>query len=64
MSVGLKRGTVAIEPHKVEWEISAQKTISILKEVSSIDPNTLKDNAVLANEYESILAEIGKEARS
>lgn len=37
MSVGLKRGTVAIEPHNVEWEISAQKTINILKEVLQED---------------------------
>lgn len=37
MSVGLKRGTVVIEPHKVEWEISAQKTINILKEVLKED---------------------------
>ena len=37
MSIGLKRGTVAIEPHKVEWEISAQKIISILKDVLKED---------------------------
>ena len=37
MSVGLKRGTVAIEPHKVEWEIAAQKTINTLKEVLKED---------------------------
>ena len=37
MSVGLKRGTVAIETHSVEWEILAQKTINILKEVLQED---------------------------
>lgn len=39
MSIGLKRGTVTVEPHKIEWEISAQKTISILKEI-------LKENII------------------
>ncbi len=33
MSIGLKRGTVAVEPHRIEWEISAQEMISILKDV-------------------------------
>ena len=37
MSIGLKRGTVSIEPHKVEWEISAQEVISILKETLKED---------------------------
>ncbi len=33
MSLGLKRGTVVLEPHNVEWEISAQKTINTLKKI-------------------------------
>lgn len=37
MSVGLKIGTVAVEPHKIDWEISAQKIIGILKEVLKED---------------------------
>ena len=39
MSAGLKRGTVVVEPHKVEWEIAAQEIISILKQV-------LKENII------------------
>lgn len=37
MSIGLKRGTVAVEPHRVEWEMSAQKMIELLKEVLKED---------------------------
>ena len=37
MSLGLKRGTVAVEPHRATWEISAQEMISILKEVLKED---------------------------
>lgn len=37
MSIGLKRGTVAVEPHSVEWEISAQKKIELLKEILGED---------------------------
>lgn len=25
MSIGLKRGTVAVEPHRIEWNIAAQE---------------------------------------
>lgn len=39
MSIGLKRGTVAVEPHRIEWEISAQQMIETLK-------NILKDDIV------------------
>ena len=31
MSIGLKRGEVAIENHQIEWEFSAKNTIDILK---------------------------------
>ncbi len=37
MSIGLKRGTVAVEPHSVEWEISAQYMIELLKEILGED---------------------------
>ncbi len=33
MSLGLRRGTVAVEPHKDEWEIFARQTIAQLKEI-------------------------------
>lgn len=38
-----------------------EQRISILKEVATIDPDTLKDNPVLVSEYESIIAEIGRQ---
>lgn len=38
MSIGLKRGTVRLEPHDTEWELSAQRIIGELKEI-------LKDDA-------------------
>lgn len=31
MSIGLKRGAVAVENHQKEWEISAKKIINLLK---------------------------------
>lgn len=39
MSIGLKRGTVAVEAHRIEWEISAKEMIDKLK-------NILKDDIV------------------
>ena len=39
MSIGLIRGTVALEPHCPEWEVSAEQTIALLKRL-------LKDTAV------------------
>lgn len=39
MSIGLKRGEVAVENHQIEWEISAKNIIDLLK-------NTLKDDIV------------------
>ena len=39
MSIGLRIGTVAVEPHRKEWEKSAQKIIDEIK-------NTLKDEIV------------------
>lgn len=37
MSIGLKRGTVALEEHKIEWEISAQNMIKIIKDILGDD---------------------------
>ncbi len=28
MSVGLKRGTVAVEPHRTEWEVAAHEEVA------------------------------------
>ncbi len=33
MSIGLKRGTVAVEPHRIEWDIAAQEIINKLKDI-------------------------------
>ena len=33
MSIGLMRGTVAVEPHKIEWEIAAREMIERLKNI-------------------------------
>lgn len=32
MSIGFKRGTVAVEPHRIEWNIAAQDVINKLKD--------------------------------
>ena len=37
MSIGLKRGTVAVLPHKTEWDIAAQEIINKLKEILKDD---------------------------
>ncbi len=39
MSIGLLRGVVTLEPHKMEWEVSAQKVIAAMK-------NILKDDII------------------
>ena len=33
MELGLRRGTVAVEPHDPEWEVSARQTIELLKDI-------------------------------
>ena len=33
MKLGLRRGTVAVEPHNSEWEVTAQQTIAQLREI-------------------------------
>lgn len=35
--IGLKRGTVAVEPHKIEWEIAAQNIINKLENILDDD---------------------------
>lgn len=37
MELGLKRGTVALEPHNAEWEKSAKETIYVLKTILGSD---------------------------
>ncbi len=37
MSIGLKRGTVAVEPHRIEWEIAAGEIINKLKSILKDD---------------------------
>lgn len=37
MSIGLRRGTVAVEPHRIEWEMSAQEIIDNLKDILKDD---------------------------
>lgn len=33
MKLGLRRGTVAVEPHNSEWEVTAQQTIAKLRKI-------------------------------
>ncbi len=33
MKLGLRRGTVAVEPHDRQWEVNAQQTIAQLREI-------------------------------
>jgi len=37
MSIGLQRGTVAVEPHRMEWEIAAQEMIEKIKSILKDD---------------------------
>lgn len=37
MSIGLKRGTVAVESHRMEWDVAAQEVINKLKEILKND---------------------------
>lgn len=37
MQIGLKRGTVLVEPHRLEWEIAAQEIISSLRKILKDD---------------------------
>lgn len=51
MSIGLRIGTVAVEPHRIEWEIAAQDIIDKLK-------NVLKDDIVDAQHIGSTSARL------
>ena len=37
MSIGLKRGEVAVENHQIEWETSAKIIIDLLKNIMKND---------------------------
>lgn len=37
MQIGLKRGTVVVEPHKIEWDVSAQEIIDKLRTILKDD---------------------------
>lgn len=37
MSIGLKRGTVAVEPHRIEWDMAAQEVMNKLKDILQED---------------------------
>ena len=72
MSIGMKRGTVYLEPHQSEWERAAEETISTLKNIlgsiaadiqhigstsiRTISAKPIIDIAVAVNDYELILS--------
>lgn len=37
MSIGLKQGMVAVEPHRIEWEMAAQEIIDSIKNILKND---------------------------
>jgi len=37
MLIGLKRGAVSLEPHRMEWELDAQKVIDTIKKILKDD---------------------------
>ena len=71
MSIGMKRGTVYLEPHQTEWERAAGETIRTLKSIlgsiatdiqhigstsiGTISAKPIIDIAVAVNDYEPIL---------
>ena len=72
MSLGLKRGTVAVEPHKSEWEVAAKKCIEDLKKIlgdvaldvqhvgstaiKSICAKPIIDIAIAVSDFDAILS--------
>ena len=72
MSIGMKRGTVYLEPHQTEWERAAEQTIRTLKSIlgsiaadiqhigstsiRTISAKPIIDIAVAVNDYELILS--------
>lgn len=71
MSIGMKRGTVYLEPHQEDWERAAEETIRTLKailgsvaadiqhigstSIRTISAKPIIDIAVAVNDYELIL---------
>ena len=71
MSIGMKRGTVYLEPHQEEWERAAEETIQTLKNIlgsvavdiqhigstsiRTISAKPIIDIAVAVNDYELVL---------
>ena len=69
--IGLKRGNVLLSDHEKEWEIEAEKTISLLKSIlgdsaediqhvgstaiTSIKAKPIIDIAVAANDFDNVL---------
>ena len=48
MSLGLKRGTVQLEPHDKQWDEAAIQTIKILKSILEVQQyRQLKQNRLL-----------------
>ena len=72
MSIGMKRGTVYLEPHQEEWERAAEETIRTLKgilgdiaadiqhigstSIRTISAKPIIDIAIAVNDYELILS--------
>lgn len=72
MSIGMKRGTVYLEPNQTEWERAAEETIQTLKSIlgsvavdiqhigstsiRTISAKPIIDIAVAVNDYELILS--------
>lgn len=70
MSIGMKRGTVYLEPHQSEWERAAEETIQTLKRIlgsvavdiqhigstsiRTISSKPIIDIAVAVNDYELV----------
>ena len=72
MSIGMKRGTVYLEPHQTEWERSAEETMRTLKSIlgreaadiqhigstsiKTISSKPIIDIAVAVNDFDGILS--------
>lgn len=72
MSIGMKRGTVYLEPHQTEWERAAEGTISTLKSIlgsvsadiqhigstsiKTISAKPIIDIAIAVNDFDGILS--------
>ena len=58
MSLGLKRGTVQLEPHDKQWDEAAIQTIKILKSIlgdDAIDIQHIGSTAIPAIKAETII---------